>query len=108
MTTDTPAAVQRMIDATNAGDRVEFVAAFTEDAYLEDWGRAFHGHAGVASWDESDNIGKDAHFEARGTRQDGTAYVVTLEVTGGGFNGTSDIRFEVAGDRIRSMVISPD
>jgi hypothetical protein len=108
MTTDTPAAVQRMIEATNAGDREAFVAAFTENAYLEDWGRSFHGHEGVASWDETDNIGKDAHFEARGTRQDGTTYVVTLVVTGGGFNGTSDIRFEVDGDRIRSMVISPD
>ena len=36
---DTPAAVQRMIEATNAADRKAFVASFTEDAYLEDWGR---------------------------------------------------------------------
>ena len=105
---DTPVAVQRMIDATNAGDRAAFVAAFTEDAYLEDWGRRFHGHPGVASWDETDNIGKKTHFVARTTRREGATFVVTLEVSGEGFNGTSDIAFEIDGDRIRSMVISPD
>jgi hypothetical protein len=105
---DTPIAVQRMIEATNAGDRAAFVVTFTEDAYIDDWGRRFYGQEGAASWDETDNIGKGTHFEARGTRQEGTTYVVTLEVSGGGFNGTSDIRFEVDGDRIRSMVISPD
>jgi ketosteroid isomerase-like protein len=97
-----------MIDATNAGDHDAFVNSFTEDCFLQDWGRQFHGHSGVAAWDETDNIGKNTHFEALGTRQDGDAYVVTLEVTGDGFNGTSDITFEVDGDRIRSMVIKPD
>jgi hypothetical protein len=105
---DTPTAVQRMIDATNAADRDAFVDSFSGDAYLEDWGRKFHGHEGVASWNESDNIGKRAHFEAIGTREDDGRFVVTLIVTGGGFNGTSDIVFEVEGDQIRSMVITPD
>jgi hypothetical protein len=102
-----PLAVRRMIEATNAGDRTAFVDSFTDDCYLEDWGRRFRGHDGVASWDETDNIGRNAHFEARGTRKEGATYVVTLAVTGDGFNGTSDITFEVVGDRISSMVIAP-
>jgi hypothetical protein len=97
-----------MVDATNAGDRAAFVAAFTEDAYLEDWGRAFRGHDGVASWDETDNIGKSTHFEALRTRREGETYIVTLAVTGDGFNGTSDIVFTIEGDQISSMVIKPD
>jgi hypothetical protein len=105
---DIPTAVERMVEATNAGDRAAFVESFTEDAYLEDWGRQFRGHDGVASWDETDNIGKNTHFEALATRRDGEAYVVTLEVTGDGFNGTSDIAFEIEDDRIRSMVIAAD
>ena len=106
---ETPAAVQRMIEATNSADREAFVASFTEDAYLEDWGRSFHGHEGVAAWNETDNIGKHAHFEATDTREVADShYVVTLVVSGGGFNGTSDIAFEVEGDQISSMVISPD
>jgi hypothetical protein len=103
-----PAAVARMVEATNAGDHAAFVATFTEDAYLEDWGRQFRGHDGVASWDETDNIGKNAHFEALRTRRDGETYVVTIAVTGDGFNGTSDFAFQVDGDRIRSMVIAAD
>ena len=105
---ETPAAVQRMIEATNEADREGFVASFTEDAYLEDWGRKFHGHAGVARWNETDNIGKNAHFAATATREEQGHYVVTLVVSGGGFNGTSDIAFEVQGDLISSMIISPD
>ena len=104
----TPAAVQRMIDATNVGDSASFVAGFTEGAYLEDWDRGFHGHDGVSRWNASDNIGKHAHFEATATRREGDRYTVTLVVTGGGFNGTSDIDFEIDGDLISSMIISAD
>jgi hypothetical protein len=99
--TEVPAAVSRMIDATNAGDSDAFVDSFTDDAYLEDWGRGFHGHEGVRSWDGSDNIGRRAHFEAVGSRRDQEDWIVTLRVTGGGFNGTSDIRFSLNGDGSR-------
>jgi hypothetical protein len=105
--TDVPAPVQRMIDATNAGDSDAFVAAFTDDAYLEDWGRGFRGHDGVRSWDGTDNIGKRAHLEPGGVRRDGEEWIVTLHVTGGGFNGTSDFRFTLDGDRISRMIIAP-
>jgi hypothetical protein len=105
--TQIPAAVRSMIEATNAGDSDAFERSFTEDAYLEDWGRVVHGREGVRAWDRTDNIGKKAHFEAEGARQDGDDWIVTLTVTGGGFNGTSDIRFRVSGDLISRMVITP-
>lgn len=41
---ENPAAMQRMIEATNAADSDAFVPSFTDDTYLEDWGRGFHGH----------------------------------------------------------------
>jgi len=103
-----PAPVARMIAATNAADRDAFVASFTDDAFISDWGREFHGNDGVRSWDSTDNIGKRAHFEAMASHPDGSDYIVTLRVTGGGFNGTSDIRFTIRGDLIASMVIAPD
>ncbi len=102
------APIQRMIDATNAEDRAAFVACFTHDAFLEDWGRGFRGHEGVARWDESDNIGKHARFEATAERIDGDDHIITLVVTGGGFNGTSDIVFRLDGDLISRMVIAAD
>ena len=44
------------IDATNRATRTAFVAAFTKDAYLNDWGREFHGHDSEYAWNRTDNI----------------------------------------------------
>lgn len=105
--TDLPAPIQSFIDTTNRGDTEAFVAVFTDDAHLEDWGRAFRGHDGARSWNASDNIGKQAHFVVDSVERDGDEWVVTVTVTGNGFNGTSPIRFELDGDRISRMVIAP-
>jgi ketosteroid isomerase-like protein len=103
-----PKAIQAFIDATNARDSDAFVAAFTDDAYLNDWGREFHGHEGVRSWDGTDNIGVNAHFELvdaeAGDAPD--SYVVTLTVSGDGYNGTGPMSFELRGNRIARLVIS--
>jgi ketosteroid isomerase-like protein len=104
---DVPAAVQRMIDATNSGDHDAFVAAFTPDAVLVDWGKVFEGTDGVAAWDDSDNIGRKSHFEVADSRRDGDEWIVRLDVTGGGFNGPSDFRFALADERIARMEIAP-
>lgn len=106
--TAVPAPIQAMIDATNAGDSDAFVAAFTEDGYLNDWGREFRGAAELRSWDSTDNIGKQSHFEAVSVddRGDGE-YVVVLTVSGNGFNGTGPMTFQVEGDKLSRMVITP-
>ena len=105
---ETPAPIQRMIDATNAGDTDAFISTFTDDAFLTDWGREFHGRDGILSWNQTDNIGKRSRFEAVRTTGNGPHYVVTLTVTGDGYNGTSDITFEVDGDQISRLIISAD
>jgi hypothetical protein len=46
-------------------------------------GREFHGHEGVARWNETDNTGKQSHFEVRDARRNGDEHVVTIEVTRG-------------------------
>jgi hypothetical protein len=42
----------------------------------------------------------------RGARRNGDEHVVTLEVTGNGYNGTGDIVFALEDDRIKRMIIS--
>ena len=106
--TAVPEAIQRMIDATNREDSDAFVASFTGDAFLSDWGREFRGHDGVARWNQSDNIGVRARFTASASRREGTEDVVTLTVTGDGYNGTGDMRFTVEGDLISRMIIAAD
>jgi hypothetical protein len=104
-----PAAIQAFVDTTNAGDSAGFVAAFTEDAFLSDWGREFVGHDGVAQWDRSDNIGKRSHFELLGVKPGlgDQQFIATVVVTGDGYNGTSDIEFTVRGDKVSRLVIAP-
>ncbi|WP_433340064.1 nuclear transport factor 2 family protein [Streptomyces sp. CA-253872] len=103
-----PDAIRAFVDATNTGDSDAFVAAFTADAYLNDWGREFHGHEGVRSWDSTDNIGVHSHFDvvslAPGEGPD--EHVVTLTVTGDGYNGTGPMRFTLRDGRIARLTIS--
>ena len=107
--TTTPDPIQAFVDATNRGDSDAFVAAFTPDAHLDDWGRAFHGHDGVRSWDSTDNIGVQSHFEvldvAAGPADD--EYVVNIRVTGNGYNGTGPMTFRLRDGLIADLRIGP-
>ena len=106
---DVPAPIRAFVDATNAGDSAAFVAAFTEDAFLSDWGKEFHGHEGVSGWDRTDNIGEGSHFDLLGVKAGATGQevVATVMVTGDGFTGTSDLVFTLRGESISRLVIAP-
>lgn len=105
-----PAPIRAFVDATNAEDDAAFVAAFTEDATLDDWGREFSGHAGIASWNATDNIGVHARFSVVDVQAGDApgAWTVTLTVTGDGHNGTGPMTFMVRDGRIARLVIEPD
>jgi hypothetical protein len=106
----TPAAIQAFVDATNSGDSEAFVAAFTGDAHLDDWGRSFRGHEGVRAWDSTDNIGVQAHFDLLDvTPGEGeNEYVATLRVSGNGYNGTGPMTFRLRDGLIADLRIGPD
>ncbi|MDH2415258.1 nuclear transport factor 2 family protein [Nocardioides sp. CER19] len=107
MTIDMPAAIQQFVDATNAADSDSFVAAFTDDATLYDWGRSFRGHQGVRAWDSTDNIGVQAHFELLRIAADARPdhYIATIRVSGNGYNGTGDMRFRLRDGLIADLRI---
>jgi ketosteroid isomerase-like protein len=109
MTEPLPAPIRAVVDATNAGDTEAFVAAFTDDAVINDWGREFTGHDGARSWDSTDNIGVHAHFDVEdvvpGPGQD--EYTVTLTVTSERFNGTGPVRFTVRDGLVSALRIDP-
>lgn len=103
--TEVPGAITRMIEATNAADSDAFVACFTEDAYLEDWGRGFDGHDGIRSWDSTDNIGVGMHFDLEAARQEGAEWLVSVEAKSERFNGAGKFRITLDGDRIARLII---
>jgi hypothetical protein len=103
----TPAAISRFVETTNAADSDGFVATFTADASLDDWGRVFTGHEAIRRWDRSDNIGVQAHFDLLEVEPGDVpnSYVATIQVSGKGHNGTGPMVFTLRGDLIAGLRI---
>lgn len=102
-----PAPAQRVIDATNSGDREAFLAAFAPDAVLVDWGKEFVGRDAIAGWDETDNIGRSSRIRVSSVEEEDGTWLAGVEVSGQGFNGTGFFRFTITGDSVRRMEITP-
>jgi hypothetical protein len=105
MTVSLPAPVQAVFDATNAGDTDAFLNAFTADGVVDDWGREFHGREAIKGWSDGENIGVQAVLRPTAVTSHDGEYVVTADVSGGGFNGPSHFTFRVDGDRVARMTI---
>ncbi|MDF3808685.1 MULTISPECIES: nuclear transport factor 2 family protein [Rhodopseudomonas] len=103
--TSLPQAITEFFDASNRGDAAGVVAAFTPTAVLDDWGRHFEGREGIASWDRTDNTGVQAHIQAVSSKAEGDTVVVTVKVSGNGFNGTGHMHFQLRGDKIARLDI---
>jgi hypothetical protein len=103
-----PASVQASIHAANAGDLAAFLAGFTPDGVVDDWGREFHGAAHITGWSNAEFIGKQVSLAVEAVERDAAgAYVVTAAVGGNGFNGPSHFAFllDDSGEKIRRMTI---
>jgi len=101
-----PEVLLSFITATNSADDAAFVAVFTDDAYINDWGREFRGHEGVASWNHTDNIGAGMHIELVSTAYDGDGvFKVTLKAASRRFNGIGSMQIAVRGGLITRLEI---
>lgn len=105
MTVPLPAPVRAVLDATNAGDTGAFLAAFAPDGVVDDWGREFHGHEAIKGWSDRENIGVQSHFDVLDATTDDGNVLVTVTVSGNGFNGPSHFTFQLAGDHVARMTI---
>jgi hypothetical protein len=108
MPVETPPAIRSFIETTNAEDTDGFLAAFTSDGTIDDGGRTFAGRDGIAAWNASDNIGRHSRFDVVELSQGSSPgeYVLTMDVTGDGYNGLGTMTFVVDGNRVRSLVIA--
>ncbi len=106
--TSMPPAIRAFVDATNRGDSDAFVAAFPDDAYLNDWGREFHGREGVAGWNQSDNIGKHSQFDVLGIVEGRKPdqFLLTVTVSGDGYNGPGTFTFDLRDGLIARFLIA--
>ena len=97
--------VARAIEAANAGDTEAFLACFTADAVVDDWGREFRGPDEIRGWSDREFIAVHVSLDVTGVEQQDGATTVTATVGGEGFNGPSHFTFDVAGDRVARMTI---
>jgi ketosteroid isomerase-like protein len=107
MTTEgLPQAVIDFFEATNTTDRERFLAAFSDDAVLDDWGHQSDGRDAIGGWNETDNMGVSSHFDVLGHEIEDGAYVVSIEVRGVGYNGRGAMSFRLDDDLISRIVIT--
>ena len=102
-----PTPVQAMVDAINAADTDAFVAAFTPDGFVSDWGTVKSGPAGVRSWAGSDAIGAGARMTVLSASTEGDTTRIRFGWSSRVFNGESDGVFVVDGDKLASFTIPP-
>ncbi|WP_460799523.1 nuclear transport factor 2 family protein [Microbacterium sp. GXF0217] len=103
-----PAPVQAMVDAINAADTDAFVAAFTEDGFIDDWGRVMRGRDGVHRWAGSDAIGARAKMTLLSAETEGDRTSVRFAWSSRVFTGESTGIFVVDGDHLASFTIPPN
>jgi len=98
-------AVQALLDAANDNDLAAFLAGFTEDGVVDDWGREFRGADRITAWSDAEFIGRQVSLAVEDVERRGTDTVVTAQVGGNGFNGPSHFTFQVEGGRVSRMTI---
>ncbi len=103
--TAVPLPVQRLIDASNAGDQAAFLDGFTTDGAVDDWGRTFRGRDEIAGWSDAEFIGKQVTLAVTSAQQSGDVTTVIAQVGGNGFNGSSTFGFTIDGDLVSLMTI---
>jgi phenylacetic acid degradation operon negative regulatory protein len=100
-----PAEVAELLAATDAEDRDRFLAAFTEDGVVDDWGRRFVGRDRIAEWDAGENIGVHSRIEATSVRRSGDTVEFGVRVTGGGYNGGGTFTARLRDGKVAELVI---
>lgn len=102
-----PGPLERFVAAINDGDTDAFVDAFTDDGYVDDWGRRLTGRDGVRSWAQTDAIGAGAQMEVLEADQDGDVVTIRFGWRSSVFNGESTGIAVLDGDKLASFTIPP-
>jgi hypothetical protein len=105
MSYDLPAPVARLLDAANGHDTEAFLASFTEDGVVDDWGREFAGPDAIRGWSDREFIGVEVTLAISGVSGTGGETTVSAEVGGRGFNGPSHFTFAERDGLVARMTI---
>jgi hypothetical protein len=105
MTGALPEPVARLLQAANDHDTDAFLAGFTDDGVVDDWGREFAGADAIRGWSDKEFIGVDVTLEVVAVTTEGDATTVEAQVGGSGFNGPSHFTFAARDGLVARMTI---
>lgn len=105
MSIDVPSPVREFIDHVNGGDTEGFLDAFTDDGYVDDWGRVFGDREAIRGWSDHEFIGANGVLTPTRVSVDADRVVVLGDWRSSHANGLSSFAFVVAGTKIASMTI---
>jgi hypothetical protein len=100
-----PAPVRSLLDAANGHDVGAFLAGFTDDGVVDDWGREFAGADAIRGWSDNEFIGVDVVLTVDDVTSAGDDTTIAAEVGGRGFNGPSHFTFTVRDGLVSRMTI---
>ena len=100
-----PEPVARLLQAANEHDTDAFLASFTDDGVVDDWGREFAGAHAIRGWSDNEFIGVDVTLALTTTTTDGDVTTIEAQVGGRGFNGPSHFTFTVRDGLVARMTI---
>ena len=105
MTDAPPEPVARLLTAANDHDTDAFLASFTDDGVVDDWGREFAGADAIRGWSDKEFIGVGVVLTVTDVTTDGDVTTVAANVGGSGFNGPSHFMFAVRDGLVSRMTI---
>jgi ketosteroid isomerase-like protein len=100
-----PEPVARVVSAANSHDIDAFLASFTDDGVVDDWGREFQGADRIRHWSDGEFIGVDVVLTVNEVTTSGDELTISAEVGGKGFNGPSHFTFKMRDDLVERMTI---
>jgi hypothetical protein len=100
-----PEPVSRLLRAANDHDTDAFLASFTEDGVVDDWGREFAGADAIRGWSDREFIGVDVVLTVTEVTTKDDATTIGADVGGSGFNGPSHFTFRVRDGLVSRMTI---
>jgi len=100
-----PAPIDRFVDAVQRSDTDAFVALFTVDGVVDDWGRRFSGTTAIRAWSDKEFIGARGHLAVIGVTHKLGRVTLDVDWRSDFYSGASRFVFELAGEWIREMTI---
>jgi SnoaL-like domain len=101
-----PPPVDKLVEAINGGDTEAFLAFFSPNGAVEDWGRRFEGRAAIRRWSDKELIGAKGVMTVTKASVRGSKITMDADWKSNFYTGSGRFTFTIEGDKISEMRIS--